>query len=293
VQDFSDAETRVLCTLSHFTLPAKAKHIADLTAMSELQVDQVLRSLVNRSLVVPNDELITFKLVPLVVNFLHCHKPEVMQATGNQLTAQAYALAVENGYENHNCFHQLEAAWPTMAAALPLLQRGPNPQLQTVCAALINFLNFSGRWDEWLALELAAEQRAQAEGDFYNAGWRVFQAGFVNYLRQQSAEVLACADRAQTHWQTAKAGVREQATAIRLRGMGYALAQNTPAALAAYQQALELWRSLNPNSVDVTIALNGIASIEQQTGQYDAAETHYREALRIAELVEYREGVAV
>ncbi len=85
------------------------------------------------------------------------------------------------------------------------------------CAGSI-FFNFTGRWDEWLALNLQAEEKAVAAKDANNAGWRAYQAGWVYSLRGQSAEVLACAVRAEQHW--AKAGARERAMAIRLRGHG-------------------------------------------------------------------------
>ncbi len=60
VGDFSEAETLVLCALTYFTLPAKVKHIAELADFSETETDRALRSLINRSLVVPSEELKTF-----------------------------------------------------------------------------------------------------------------------------------------------------------------------------------------------------------------------------------------
>ncbi len=292
LDSFSPAETRVLAALTHFTLPATVPHLAELSGLNVQLAEGALADLASRALVLPDVEERHYAIVPLVADFLRRRQPDAIAQTGERLAAQAYALAVENGYQKFERFPQLEAAWPTLAAALPLLQRGPNQQLQTVCAALTDFLNFSGRWDEWLALALVAEQRAQAQGDGYNAGWRAYYAGGVYLLLHQAAEVLACADRAQAHWHSAQAGVREQATAIRLRGLGLRLAGNLPAALTAYHQALELWRSLDPNSEDVASAWNDIADIERQTGDYGAAEHHYREALRIAKLANYREGVA-
>src|SRR3712207_7056159 len=44
-------------------------------------------------------------------------------------------------YDN---FQVLDAAWPTVAAALPRFLAGPNDRLQTVCDALTDFLNFTG-----------------------------------------------------------------------------------------------------------------------------------------------------
>ena len=51
-----------------------------------------------------------------------------------------------------------------------------------------------------------AEAKAVAAGDHDNAGWRAYQAGWVHYLRGQADAVLACADRAAAHWQTAQVG---------------------------------------------------------------------------------------
>ena len=137
-----------------------------------------------------------------------------------------------------------------------------------------------------------AEAKAVAAGDHDNAGWRAYQAGWVHCLRQQADAVLACADRAAAHWQTAQAGARERATAIRLRGIGHQLKKDYPAAIAAYREALDLYRSLSAESVDVAIALNDLASAEQLSGDLAAAERDYREALRVARAVGNAEGVA-
>src|SRR5204863_3110295 len=117
----------------------------------------------------------------------------------------------------------LDAAWPTVSAALPRFLAGENERLQRVSAALQSFLNFTGRWDERLALSHDAENRALAARDFFSAGWKACQTGWVHYLRGQAAKVFACADRADAHWHEAKAGARERATALYLRGLGYKL----------------------------------------------------------------------
>ncbi|HJP91885.1 MAG TPA: AAA family ATPase [Pyrinomonadaceae bacterium] len=214
VDDFSDNETRVLCALTYFTLPAKVEHITDLTECPEADADRALRTLVNRSLVVPSDELKTFTLVPLVADFLHKKKPDVVEETGDRLENRAYALVVENACQKHDRFPVLDAAWPTVAAALPRFLAGPNKRLQTVCIMLADFLNFTGRWDEWLALSHDAEGRAVAAHDFLNAGWRAYHAGWIHHLRGQLSEMLACLDRAEGRWIEAQASGREQGFAI-------------------------------------------------------------------------------
>jgi tetratricopeptide (TPR) repeat protein len=174
-----------------------------------------------------------------------------------------------------------------------VFSRGENGRLQTVCEALQFFLNFTGRWDERLSLAHDAEKRALAAGDVENAGWRAFQAGWIYYLRQQSAEVLSCADRAESHWREAKAGDSERATALQLRGIGYELAKDHAAAIVAYRQALELNRSLGRETEDFANSLSSLADAERASGDLAAAERDYREALLIARAVDSAEGVAI
>jgi hypothetical protein len=207
VEDFSEMEMQVISALTYFTLPAKVEHIAEIVGSSPrvlsrqatsgdatsstipvhdeapdregtrgLQsfaaVETALRSLTVRSLAVPTDELKTFTLVPMVADFLRKKKPEVVAETGDRLEQRAYALIIENGYQEYDRFPALEAAWPGIAPALPLFLVGDNHRLQTVCHALAAFLDFQGRWDECLALCEKAEARAVAVADHGNAGWR-------------------------------------------------------------------------------------------------------------------------
>ncbi len=104
--------------------------------------------------------------------------------------------------------------------------------------------------------------------------------------------MLRWADRAAAHWEAARAGARERAVAIHLRGLGHELAKDYPAAIAAYQEALALWRTLNPESVDVASGLNDLAEAERLAGDLAAAERDYNEALRIARKINYRDGIA-
>lgn len=292
VGDFSDAETRALCALTYFSLPARVAHVASVSGCAMADTERALKSLVNRSLVVPNEELTTFTLVPLVADYLRARKPEVVQQVGDSLEAQAYALLLENGFDRHDAYAVLDEAWPTVAAALPRFFAADNARVQSTFEGIEVFLNFTGRWDERLALSLDAERRALLASDSFNAGWRAYQAGWVYKLREQADEVLACAERAETCWRDPPAGVREMAAAKGLRGAGYRLANNSPAAIAAYREALELDRSLAPESADVAIDLNDLASVEMTDGDYDAAERDFEEALRIHRQAGNQVGIA-
>jgi len=290
--EFTVEETRVLVALTYFTLPSKVEHIAELASLKEDLVDTALRTLANRSLVVPDQEERAFALVPMVADFLRRKRPEVVAETGSRLEQRAYAVIVENGYQKHDRFPVLDAAWPTVAPALPLFVAGPNERLQTVCRALQHFLLFTGRWDEWLSLEQQAEAKAVESGDYAAAGQRAYDAGSVQHLRHQPDAVLASADRAAVHWQIAQAGARERTMAAQLRGHGHKLKADYPAMIAAYREALDLLRSVSAESEDMAISLNDLAIAENRAGDRAAAERDYREALRVARAVGYSEGEA-
>jgi tetratricopeptide (TPR) repeat protein len=292
VNEFTADETQILCALTYFTLPAKVEHIAANAGIEESLAETALGSLANRSLVTDNAEGTHYALVPLVADFLRKKKPEIVAETGNILEKRAYALIIENGWEKHDRFPTLEAAWPGIAPALDLFLAGDNARLNTICDTLQHFLNFQGHWDEYLALSEKGETKALAAADYYNAGFRAKDAGDIHALRQQADAVLTCADRAAAHWTRAKAGARERATAIRLRGVGHQLKQDYPAAIIAYREALDLYRSLAAESMDVAIGLNDLANAECYSGNFTAAEEHYREALRVARAIGHAEGEA-
>jgi nucleoside phosphorylase/tetratricopeptide (TPR) repeat protein len=291
---FTESETTVLAALAHFALPAKVKWIADVAGIAEPAAITALEDLTDRALLVSDEGAQAFFLPPLAATFLRRKRPEVIARTGGCLADRVYALALENGYQNYERFPTLEAEWSAIAAALPLLIQGENGRLQAVCDALHTFLNYCGRWDEWLTLSQQAEEKAIAAADLYNAGWRAFTAGWTYLFRGQATEVLACAERSAAHWEKApQAGARERAGAIHLRGAGHELEKNYPAAIEAFEEALSLWRSIELESVDVAIGLSSLADVERLQDDYDDAERDYREALRIAKKINGRSGIAV
>jgi len=288
---FSEDETKVLAALTHFTQPARLQWIAQMTGLAERAAETALEDLTDRSILISDPESRAFFLPPLTAKFIRTRRPEAVAQTGDALTDRAYALAMQYGGETKfDGFPTLDAEWDLIAAALPRLLTGDNTRLQAVCDKLFRFLNFTGRWDDLLWLHEQAEARALAAGDKENAGWRAYQAGYTYYLRSQPDEVLACAARAAEHWQ--ESAPRNKAIAIHLRGLGHRLKQDYPAAIAAYREALDIYRALSPESADVAIALNDLAGAEHLNKDYAAAERDYREALRIAKKVNYQEGVA-
>ena len=293
VDGFTADQTAVLAALVHFSEPAPLRWLLPLTTLSPTAARTALDDLRDRSLLLTDDDRGTWLLPALAARFLRRVRPEVVAVTGERLAERAYALAQENGYSKHDRFPTLDAAWPELAAALPVLIGGANRRLQGFCTALERFLDFSGRWDDWLALSLAAESRALAADDHHNAGWRAYDARYCHSPRGNAEGVLDCAGRAAAHWQQANAGARLRATAIQLRGEGHRLAKDYPAAIAATREALALWRGLSPRSRDVTVGLNALAAALRAAGQHDEADGSYREALTIARDLPHPEGVAI
>lgn len=130
-------------------------------------------------------------------------------------------------------------------------------------------------------------------GDHGHAGWRAFDAGWIHFLRGQADWVLACADRAGAHWQSAQAGARELAAATRLRGLAYGLNGDHRAAIAAHHEALVLSRAVSVESANVALTLNSLAGAERRSGNLATAERDYREALRVALAVGSAESTAI
>ena len=291
LETFTADETKVLAALTYFSLPAKLEWLAEMTKLPERQAETALEDLTDRSILISNLESLTFFLPPLTAKFIRTRRPEAVTQTGDALTDRAYALAMQyGGYDNYEGFRALDAEWDFISAALPRLLTGDNDRLQTVCGQLFQFLDFTGRWDERIWFFEQAETRALAANDKENAGWRAYQAGWVYSLRNQPAKVLACAARAAEHWQ--ESTPHNKATAILLRGVGHHLEKDYPAAITAHREALDIYRSISPESETVAIALVTLAEAERANKDYPAAERDYREALRIAKIIKNNEHIA-
>jgi tetratricopeptide (TPR) repeat protein len=286
---FREHELAVLAALFHFRLPARAKHIAGVAGIAESATVTTLEDLFDRSLVVSDREEHQCLLPSLVASFLRRERWDLITQTSRRLLDHAYLLASENGYDKYERFPILEAEWQILDGALPLILKSENTSLQQFCAALNEFLDLSGRWDERLALNLQAEERAVVVGDAVNAGWRAFYAGRTYYFRGEADKVMACADRAEAHW--VYSGACEKAYALRLRGLAYQLNGDYYEAMRVFRQALELWLSIAPESNDSARGWNNLAEAQKLSGDLVSAEKNFREALRIAQKVGFRKGV--
>ncbi len=291
LETFTADETKALAALTYFSLPAKLQWIAEMTDLPTRAAETALEDLTDRSILTSDLSAQTYFLPPLTAKFIRTRRPEAVTQTGDALTDRAYALTLQyGGWESYEGYSTLDAEWDFISAALPRLLTGDNRRLQTVCDQLDIFLDFTGKWDEWLWLSEKAEAHALAANNKENAGFRAYWAGFAYFLRNQPAEVLACAARAAEHWQ--ESTPRNKATAIQLRGHGYKLNKDYPAAITAYHKALEIDRSISSESDDIVTDLNYLASTEHANKDYTAAERDHREALRIAKIFKRDDRIA-
>ncbi len=292
VNETTPLETSVISALVYFKLPAKVEHVAQICEVEDVLAGRALNSLANRPLVADRAGR-AFVLVPMVADFLRRQKPEVIAAAGDALEKLAYALAVENGYDKHDRFLVLDAAWPAVSAALPRFLAGPNDRLQTVCDALEKFLDFTVRWDERVALNRQAERKAIENGDHHSACRRAYQAGWIHYLRKQVDQVHECANRAASHCEHEQTGPKDRCLEIRLRAFVHELTNDYAAAATAYHQVLDIERGLAPESPDVASALNDIATIEYLARHLDRSDQFLREALSLARKTKDAEGTTI
>ena len=293
LEAFSANETKVIAALTYFLTPIATKFVAELANINDAAAQGALTDLSTRALVVPDSEDRHFAIVPMVADFLRRKRPEVVAETGKRLEERAYALIVENGYRQYDRFSVLDDKWSTVAPALPLFAAGPNARFQTVCSALFVFLNFTGRYDETLSLNQRAEASAVAAGDYESAGWRIYHAGWIHYLRGEGKEALAAADHAETYWLGLQSSNSDRASICRLRGLAHKRMSNYSAAITAHQEALNLWRSVSSESAEVVAALNSLGAAEDDSGDIPAGEKNYRKALQLARKINDREGIAI
>jgi tetratricopeptide (TPR) repeat protein len=291
VDTLDEKSIGLLAALSYFYLPAKPGWAAQVAQVAEAYALTELEDLSERALVIADAQFDNYILPGVVASYLRQQQVAALTQTADRLNAYVYDLLQRHGgFNNLAGFQVLEEQWPLIAAALPLYEHDTNTRFQQVCQWLYSFLSFSGRWDEKLALHAAGEKAAVAASDWLNAGWRAYGMAFVYRERNQTPELLECAKRIKTYW--AGAAAREQVFAKRLDGQVAMAVQDYSAAVTVYRESLDLQRAFEPDSSDVSLALNSLAGAETRVGDFAAAEQHYREGLDLARLKGYLKNQA-
>jgi tetratricopeptide (TPR) repeat protein len=288
---FPENETRVLVALTHFTLLAKAEWIATIANIARPAAKIALRDLSARALLNCDVEGERYILLPLVARFLRRKRPEAVKQTGDRLANYVYALVHEQeAREDYARFPELEAEWPNISAALRQFLQSNLKRLKEISYSLGTFLGANGHWDERLWLSLETEKLTVAANDFVGAGWQAYNAGVVYFRRGQVVKLRDCIRRVDEYWAVADA--REKAYGLRLHGWLHRLEKEYPEAIASYEQALALVRVGSPERLDVVFMLNSLGHVKRDSGDYDAAERDYREALELARQDRYRLQIA-
>jgi tetratricopeptide (TPR) repeat protein/predicted phosphodiesterase len=281
LETFTENETAVLAALCHFSEPAQLSTLLPVTQLNEYAARNALEGLRDQGLLIEDETNLTWFLPPLCSRFLRHRRPDEVGAAGLRLEEQAYDLAVRLGGSRQDGYPELEAAWPLIQAALPLLMEGNNERLQQVCKKMEKFLDFTGRWHRLLTLSQAAETRAVSVGDELNAGWRAYDAGCVHYQQGEANAVFACEKKCIDYWGNATSG-RQHAAVCYLRGLGFLLSGNIESAREAIQEGLDQARLDKPDSFTVLTLLIILAGLKMESGSLDDAETDFQQALEMA-----------
>lgn len=290
-ESFTAEEVTVLAALVHFTQPARVEWLLPLTMQSVKVAEMALDGLRDRALLVEDDLAGTWFLPPLAARFLRRARPEAVLTSGDRLANWAYASAIANGYAKYKGFPDLEAAWPQLAAALPVVLVGDSGRLMTMCSALNLFLHTSGRWDENLLLNAAGESRAVQEKDFGNAIQRTHVLAFCYYLRDQTEEILACAKRADRYFKGQRLDDSIQSYVLRIHGLANLSAGRTSDALLVFRKALKLERTISSISNDVVTALSDVALALAAADELDEADIFLQQGLEMAKTLNNWEAV--
>jgi hypothetical protein len=284
VDTLDEKSVALLAALSYFYLPARPDWIAQVAQVAEVYATTELEDLSERALVISDVQSEKYILPGIVASYLRRKHLAALSQAAARLNEYVYALLQKYGdFENLAGFPVLEEHWPLIAAALPLFQQGENVRFQQVCRWLYNFLSFSGRWDEKLALDAEGEKSAIKANDWINAGWRAYGMTVVYRDRNQTPELLQCIKRIDTYWASAEG--RERAFLVRLKGAAALAVQDYPAAIVAFREALALHRALEPQGPNVALALISLAGAELRAGDFFAADLHYNEGYQLAKQI--------
>ncbi|MBK9927299.1 MAG: DUF4062 domain-containing protein [Anaerolineales bacterium] len=280
LETFTKSETKALAALTHFTEPAKFKWIMDMTSLGEGTAKTALEDLSDRSVLISNDEKQEYYLPSLAAEFIRKKRLRTVNQTGKKLSDHALALALQYGYHNYEGFETLDNEWHFIVASWYQIALEDSKRLFVLRTLLHQFLNFTGRWDDEILLNQMTEQKAIDNKDDHEAGLSAFYSGYAYFLRGQAEKVLECAKRAKKYWK--KANPREQATAIRLHGLGHQLRNELAVSKTAFNEALAIYQNINPEMKEVIVLLNDLAIIHRRLKNYKSAEINFRKALNIA-----------
>jgi tetratricopeptide (TPR) repeat protein len=204
--------------------------------------------------------------------------------------------------KNYKTYDRLEAEWMNLDMAETWLWETTGAKedpagmekaarmLNDLDRALVQFLWFTGRWDERIQLETRAYQAMCSTNDWREAGWRAYGLARVHNNRGSVDEAADWTERCVEAWERA-GGKREQATGMRMRGLVAEQRKDFDSAERWHRDALAIYRDLKEDEWAAAV-LNSLAGVARERKQYDLAEQYYREALALAEKIDHKDGRA-
>ena len=147
VDGFDAEDEKIVSVLVLFSKSAKLKFIALAAGIDEDESETRLRSLANRSLVLPSEDGGSFAIHPLAGKYLNLRRPEILHHSTRDLRNCAMAIMEEK------CSRVVQAAllednWPIIEAALPVIIRASSrEESRDFIEGIRLFLQESGRSD--------------------------------------------------------------------------------------------------------------------------------------------------
>jgi hypothetical protein len=129
LETFTADETKVLAALTHFSLPAKLKWIAEMTGLKEKQAETALEDLTDRSILLSNTESRIFYLPPLTARFIRSRRQEMVYVICLQFLKQAShklneidTTKVNETWRTELSYYDAALYWLIKLRVLPVLE---------------------------------------------------------------------------------------------------------------------------------------------------------------------------
>lgn len=296
----------VLRTLSFFVGPATTEACAEISTLTVNTVETTLDRLCRSALV---DALIgeeRYALHPLTRSFIRTEllsDEETYGRSGVRFAQYWLRFAQEFGgstKDSYKTYPLLETEWPNLQSATELLWQiftlgklsVKEEALRLYCEfarSLGQFLSFTGRWDERLAINLRIYEAMEQLQKWGAAGEAAYHVAWIYYSRGRVEDASHWANRSLRAWN--QGGTRvDRATGMRMVALVTERSGDHVGAEHLLLEALSILRS--SKSDDVPKVLAELGTIQQRRGELTSAEASFGEALSLAKRAQAKEQEA-
>ncbi|MDO9301609.1 MAG: tetratricopeptide repeat protein [Anaerolineales bacterium] len=203
-----------------------------------------------------------------------------------------YAIQYTVGYKGYQTFDRLEEQWSNLEAAVTWILQAIDEYglaLEAVkesdmalqfARRLARFMEYSGRWEEFIQLGSHTYEIASTIGDRKQAGWQAYRVAWILFKQGSTENASLWMQKCVKEWEQVDSKY-EQAVAQGLQGLVAMQSKNYEDAEQFFQNTLSIYKELERNK-DVTIVLNDLGELARAREDYRAAESYYTEALDLA-----------